>query len=147
MTSQSERRQLPTSPAHSVTTRRHSASQEAHMTTPGDIRRNKEQNLSRPKSADVSSYQEMIIPSDDNTMELPQLHPPPVKKLLLPVDTPPSPAPTARMSPKVAASLEKINQLLASNPPLQQANIVSDRYGLEVHLFPYAACSHKLNND
>ena len=96
----------------------------------GGIRGNEEQKLSRPKSADMSSNQEtMTLSNDDkslnNFLELPQLHPPPLKKFLLPLDTPPSPAPIAKMSPKVAASLEKINQLLASNPPLQQANGVS----------------------
>ena len=78
----------------------------------------------------------MIIPSNDSKSqdtELPHLHPPPVKKFLLPSDTPPSPACLAKMSPKVAASIEKINQLLASNPPLQQS--------LEV-LAVYIACCH-----
>lgn len=132
---QSERRQLPASPttiAQPVTTRRHSVTQEAHLfisTHVDDIRRNKEQ--SRPKSADMSSYHQMMVsPNDDesqnNSVEMPQLHPPPVKKIHLPLDTPPSPVPIASMSPKVAASLEKINQLLASNLPLQQANTVSN---------------------
>ena len=98
----------------------------------GDIRRNEERKLSRPKSADISSCQEILTLSNDeksqnNSLELPQLHPPSLKKFLLPFDTPPSPAPIAKMSPKVAASLEKINQLLASNPPLQQADSVSSR--------------------
>lgn len=77
----------------------------------------------------MSGYQPLIPSVDnqsENNLELPQLLPPPVKKLLFPLDAPPSPAPIARMSPKVAASLEKINHLLASNPPLQQANSVSN---------------------
>ena len=96
----------------------------------GDIRRNEEQKLSRPKSADMSGCQETLtLPNDNksqnNSLELPQLHPPPLKKFPFSFDTPPSPAPIAKMSPKVAASLEKINQLLTTNPPLQQSNSVS----------------------
>ena len=75
----------------------------------------------------MSNYEEMMIPSNDSKpqgMELPHLHPPPVKKFLLPLDTPPSPTSIAKMSPKVVASLEKINHLLASNPPaIQQAPV------------------------
>lgn len=127
MVIQGERRQLPASPATiapSITVRKHS--QAASHGRHGDIRRNKEKMQPRPKSADMSNYpQEMMIPLNDSKpqdMELPHLHPPPVKKFLMPSDTPPSPASIAKMSPKVAASLEKINQLLASNPPaVQQA--------------------------
>lgn len=99
----------------------------AHMMPHGDIRKNEEEKLSRPKSADMSGCQETLtLSNDDKSLELPQLHPPPLKKFHLPLDdTPPSPAPIAKMSPKVAASLEKINQLLTSNPPLQQSNSVS----------------------
>jgi len=57
-------------------------------------------------------------------LEPPHLHPPPVKKPVLVLDIPPSPVPVARVNPKVAASLEKINQLLAANPPFQHTSTV-----------------------
>lgn len=133
---------MPASPAtigQSVSIRRHSVSQEAHIAISmyGNIKRDTKEKSSRPRSADMSSYQEGSISmpkdchhsnsnkSEKNLLKLPQIHPPPVKRLLLPLDTPPSPVPMTKMSPKVAASLEKINQLLAANPSLQHANTVS----------------------
>ena len=62
--------------------------------------------------------------AQNNSLEPPHLFPPPAKKPVLLLDIPPSPVPVARMSPKVAASLEKIDQLLAANPPLQHTSTV-----------------------
>lgn len=56
----------------------------------------------------------------NNSLEPPHLCPPPAKKPVLLLDVP---VPVARMSPKVAASLEKIDQLLAANS-LQHTNTV-----------------------
>jgi len=51
-------------------------------------------------------------PSFENeSLKLPDLCPPPA---VLPLETPPSPVAMVRMSPKVAASLEKIDQVLAA---------------------------------
>ena len=93
-------------------------------------RRQEGQKLCRPKSADVSGFQEVPPVSNkdesqNDSLGLPQLHQPPLKKFLLLLDTPPSPVSIPKLSPKVAASLERINQLLASDSPLQQTDIVS----------------------
>jgi len=99
-------------------------SPELHQPQPSAV--NESPDFHQPHPSDANESPELHPCAENESLNfpksLPDLHPP---HAVLPLETPPSPVAMVRMSPKVAASLEKIDQVLAAASG-DSSDIVSD---------------------